>query len=461
MVDVVDLALAVAETDQSLDHREDVVLAERAHRVGRIEVETHVHLDPAHGREVVALGVEEDAVEQGLRGLRRRRLARAHHPVDVEQSLLGVGVLVDGERVADEGADIDMVDVEDRDLLEAEILQRSEQLRIELLARLAVDLARLHVDDVLGEVAAMQVGVADEELFQTLIGELLGETCRHLASSLDRDLAGLGVDQVARRLDAAHAIGTERHAPSLLGRLQRNAVVEGRQDLLVVEAKRVEQRRHRQLAAPVDTHIDDVLGVELEVEPGAAIGNDARGEQQLARRVGLAAVVVEEHARAAVHLRDDDALGAVDDEGAVRRHERHVAHIDVLLLDVLDRAGAGLLVDVEHDEAERHLERGGEGHAALLALVDVVFRRLEGVADEFELGALAEVADRKHRAEHGLEPLVQAPALGLLHHQELIVGLLLNLDEVRHLGHFVDSAEHLPQTLMTVRRYVCCVIWSS
>ena len=29
--------------------------------------------------------------------------------------------------------------------------------------------------------------------------------------------------------------------------------------------------------------IDDVLGVELEVEPGAAIGNDARGEQQLAR----------------------------------------------------------------------------------------------------------------------------------------------------------------------------------
>jgi DNA-directed RNA polymerase beta subunit len=33
--------------------------------------------------------------------------------------------------------------------------------------------------------------------------------------------------------------------------------------------------------------------------------------------VGLALVVVEEHARRAVHLRDDDALGAVDDEGAV------------------------------------------------------------------------------------------------------------------------------------------------
>ena len=45
--------------------------------------------------------------------------------------------------------------------------------------------------------------------------------------------------------------------------------------------------------------------------------------QQLARAVRLAAVVVEEHARRTMQLRDDDALGAVDDEGAVLGHERH------------------------------------------------------------------------------------------------------------------------------------------
>ena len=33
--------------------------------------------------------------------------------------------------------------------------------------------------------------------------------------------------------------------------------------------------------------------------------------------MGLAAVVIEEDARAAVHLGDDHPLGAVDDEGAV------------------------------------------------------------------------------------------------------------------------------------------------
>ena len=97
-----------------------------------------------------------------------------------------------------------------------------------------------------------------------------------------------------------------------------------------------QQRRHRQLAAPVDADMDEILGVELEVEPGATIRDDPRRVEELARAVRLAAVVVEEHARAAVHLRDDDALGAVDDEGAVVRHERHVAHVDILLLDVAD-----------------------------------------------------------------------------------------------------------------------------
>src|SRR6202022_22706 len=80
-------------------------------------------------------------------------------------------------------------------------------------------------------------------------------------------------------------------------------------------------------------------------------------------------VVIEEHARRTMHLRDDDALGAVDDKGAVHGHERDVAHVDVLLLDVLDRLRAGLLVDIEHDQAQRHLEPRRIGHAALAAFV--------------------------------------------------------------------------------------------
>ena len=90
------------------------------------------------------------------------------------------------------------------------------------------------------------------------------------------------------------------------------------------------------------------------------------------------------------------------------RHERHVAHVDVLLLDVLDRLGAGLLVHIEHDQAQLHLQRRGKGHVALLALVDVVLRRLELVAHELKRRAAGEIGDRKHRLEDGLQALVQA-----------------------------------------------------
>ena len=64
----------------------------------------------------------------------------------------------------------------------------------------------------------------------------------------------------------------------------------------------------------------------------------------------------------------------------------------------------GLLVDVPDDQAQRHLQRRGEGHAALLALLDVVFRLLELVLDELELRALGEVLDREDRLEHFLQP---------------------------------------------------------
>ena len=66
MVDVVDLALAVAQLDERAHDRDDVVLAQHAHGVLGVEVEAHVHLHAADGREVVALGIEEQRVEHRL-----------------------------------------------------------------------------------------------------------------------------------------------------------------------------------------------------------------------------------------------------------------------------------------------------------------------------------------------------------------------------------------------------------
>src|SRR3546814_5648149 len=68
-----------------------------------LQAEPGVHLHPADRGQVVALGIEEQAVEQRLGGLQGRRLARAHHPVDVDQRLLTRGVLVERQRVAHVG----------------------------------------------------------------------------------------------------------------------------------------------------------------------------------------------------------------------------------------------------------------------------------------------------------------------------------------------------------------------
>ena len=142
-----------------------------------------------------------------------------------------------------------------------------------------------------------------------------------------------------------------------------------------------------------------------------------------------------------MHLGDDHALGAVHDERALVGHERDIAHEHVLFLDVLDRAGAGFLVHIKHDEAHLHFQRRGIGHVALDALFHIVFGRFELVGHEFEHGALGEILDREDRLEDRLQPLVETFARAHVLHQELLVGMLLHLDEVRHLQGFGDTTK--------------------
>src|SRR5207249_1028565 len=246
-----------------------------------------------------------------------------------------------------------------------------------------------------------------------------------------------------------------------------------------------EQDGRQELALAVDPDVEQVLRVVLELHPRPAVGDDLRDVERLV-------LGVEERARRSVQLRDDDALGAVDDERAVVGHQRDVAVVDLLLLDVADGLHAGLGVLVPDDETDRHLQRHGVRHAALLALVDVVLQlQADGVAadvadvaarlvrlaaaraehlaiavrigdergaavaarlpemvqagelaalalpvadrilDELERRVLPEIADREDRLEHRLEAGVLALARQTVHLQEALVRLLLNLDQIR------------------------------
>ncbi|OIQ79566.1 hypothetical protein GALL_386850 [mine drainage metagenome] len=147
----------------------------------------------------------------------------------------------------------------------------------------------------------------------------------------------------------------------------------------------------------------------------------------------LAAIVLEEHAGAAVQLRDDDALGAVDDEGAGGGHERDLAHVDLLLLDLLDFLGGGFAV--ENHQANPGAQRAGEGQSALLALLDIEGRLAEIEMHELQAGIARVRDDRKDRRECRLQALVlplRCRDSGL---QKLRIGLKLCRQQEGHVKH--------------------------
>src|SRR2546423_1128760 len=71
-------------------------------------------------------------------------------------------------------------------------------------------------------------------------------------------------------------------------------------------------------------------------------------------------------------LRNDDALGAVDDESAVVGHQRNFAEEDLFFLDIADRQDLGVGIFVLTSQADLHLERNSIAHAAFLALLLIV-----------------------------------------------------------------------------------------
>ncbi len=380
VVDVVDLAAAVAQLDEDLDDVEDVLVAQRHGAVGGVAADAGVELHAAHARQVVGVTAVEQAVEQRLDGVFRRGLAGAHHAIDGHARGELVGRLVGGQRLADVGTFVELVRVQRLDLADAGDAQLLEQRLGDLVIGLRDDLAGLRVDHVAGDDAG------DEEVFRHADerrARLL--ELAHVARSdalvlLDDDVAALVGDVEACDF-AAQPVGHELH---LRARVHQAEVVEHeevRQDLLGVQADGLEQDRDRHLAAAVDAEVEDVLRVELEIEPGTAVGNDARAEQQLAGAVGLALVVLEEHARRAVQLAHDDTLGAIDDERAVVGHQGHLAHVDLLLLDLLDRLRLRRLAVID-DHLQLRAHGGGVGQPALLAFARVEWRLCDVELDE-------------------------------------------------------------------------------
>jgi len=413
--------------------------------VRRVEFEAHVHLHPANGRQVITVRIEEQAAEQRFGGFARGRFTGAHDAIDIGQRLIAHAVgqmrLVRLHRAANPGAGIHMVDVEHVHMIKTGLRQNIQMLLRDFVAGFDVDGARLFVDEIMRGIAADDFIVRHQQRDHAIGLRFPGDARRNLLAFGEQQFTGGGVHHVERRLHAAPLFRLIGNAPAVqpVVALEPHLAIEMVEDFLAVHAQRIEQSRDRQLALPVDADVHNVLGVELEVQPRTAIGDDAGGKEEFAAAVGLATVMIEEHAGRAVHLADDHPLGAVDDEGAVRGHERHVAHIHILLLDIDHGTGAGVGIDFKHDQAQRHPHRRGIGHAALAALVHVIFRGFQFILDEIQLRRAGEILDREDAAQRLFE--AGDIADGRARAQELLIAFPLHLDQVRHLHGFGDIAK--------------------
>ena len=177
-------------------------------------------------------------------------------------------------------------------------------------------------------------------------------------------------------------------------------LVKGLEDGLVGRVLRAhgpQQRHGRELARLVDPDAQRFLLGDLQLDPASALGDHAAGVQLLVARFDLDHEV---DARRAVELADDHALGAVDDELAAADHDRHVAQVDRFL-----ERGLALV------EAEPDVERAAVGQPELPALVGVVARLAQVVAEVFELEGLVVALDREDFAEDAFQSRV-GPLLG-------------------------------------------------
>ncbi len=266
--------------------------------------------------------------------------------------------------------------------LEADPLQDGLE-GVELLLQLLVDLVAAD----LGQVVALGV---EEQVLEQAAGRLHR---RRLAG------AELAVDVEEGVVDRLGVVAVER-VPDRLEGLTLGVEQEGAQGLgVVAHAEGLEQHGDGLLPFAVDPDIHRVLLVDLELQPGAPAGDDL-GVDDVEVGRGLVGCDPEVDAGRADELRHHDALGAVDDEGALLRHHREVPHEDRLLLDFA-RLGV--------HEARGHEEGPGEGHVLLLALLLGVLGGFEFGVGQLQLQGAGEVLDGGYVGQGLSDTLLQEP----------------------------------------------------
>ena len=359
MIDVIhlDLVLTLGEKEHVLDRGDQIIGAERHLRLGDRKREFAVDAEAPDAAETVAIGVLEFLVEQGPGLVEGRGIARPKPLVDADEGILMAG--------RDAGTALRFVGIL------AEAIHDERHLLL---------VHHFH---------SRKARCADQ--FSLIV--------RDLAAGLDDDLAGPLVWRSVLVLGGINDV-VDRDSPLDFGdvtpavRLYFLRLIEELEDLGVVGVLLVHGPKERQrgkLSALVDPHLERVFLRNIELDPAPAFWNDPAVVGFAIARFGVGDEV---DTGRAVQLADDDTFRTVDDELTATEHDGDVAEIDLFLNGLVAR------------QSQPHAQRATIGEAQLAALIGIVARLPQLVADILELHGAIVALDREDFPQNTLDPLV-------------------------------------------------------
>ena len=264
MIDIIGDAFAIANADDFLHDIDDVVLGQHTGAGDLLATQATVELHATHGRQVVALAGEEQVMEQLFGRILGRRLARTHHPVDLDQRLDPRARRVDVQRGADIRTLVEFVDEQRLEFLDAGIAELGQQGLGDLgigggqqFTVFAGDVIRYHLAD--------DIRIRHTQLVQAGVTDQLDVARGDALAGFNDDLAACGDIELCRL--ALEAFRNQFKLGPFVVQVEDVVLVEILEHPLVVITQRAQQDRRRQFAAAVDAHEQVVLRIELEVQP--------------------------------------------------------------------------------------------------------------------------------------------------------------------------------------------------
>ncbi len=118
-----------------------------------------------------------------------------------------------------------MVDIQNRDILEAFGFEIFENFLVNLITGFGKNLTRDQADGIFRQISAIDISVFHLQIFKPGLNQLLDLTNSQLLTSFKDNFTGIGIDQILLRLGTFQRIAIERNAPTIISTLEFDSII--------------------------------------------------------------------------------------------------------------------------------------------------------------------------------------------------------------------------------------------